>query len=181
MELMEFQFQQGLGSSSANPEAIAHLFRGDFAGRRTFSSSRRTPRSESAVVRLEFDEVVDRIKRGDRLTPQDAVSAFNLGFAHRTLGRWLDSAEAFTTALEFTAKSDEKHRDYNLAAIHFMRGYSYGSLASKQKGRDARKNLERAKADYLKALDLKKDYMLVYCHLGVLYSVQRRWQEMPLL
>src|SRR5258707_9139318 len=180
MELMEFQFQQRLGSSGANPGAIAHLFRGDFAGQRMFSSSKRTPRSEAIsastlkkptkVVRLEFEEVVDRIKRGDQLTPQDAVSAFNLGFAHRTLGRWLDSVEAFTAALEFTTKSDEKHRCHNLAAIHFMRGYSYGSLASKQKGRDARKNFERAKADYLKALDLKKDYMLVYCHLGVLYA-----------
>ncbi len=187
MGMMEFQFQQRLGSSSANLGTVAHLFAGDFAGRRMFLPSKRTPKSKSSVahtrnkptgvVRLEFDEVVNRIKRGDQLTPQDAISAFNLGFAYRTLGRWLDSVEAFTTALEFMAKSDDKHREYNLATIHFMRGYSYGSLATKQKGGEARKNLESAKADYLKALNLKKDYMLVYCHLGVLYSVQRRWQE----
>lgn len=121
MELMEFQFQQGLGSSSASPGAIAYLFRGDFAGQRMFSSSKRAPTLKSkvahagnkstAVVRLEFEDVVDRIKRGEHLTPQDVGSAFNLGFAHRRLSRWLDSAEAFTTALEFTAKSDEKYRN----------------------------------------------------------------------
>src|SRR5260370_40085693 len=47
MELMEFQFQQELGSSTANPGTIAHLFRGDFAGQRMFSSSKRRPRSEA--------------------------------------------------------------------------------------------------------------------------------------
>jgi tetratricopeptide (TPR) repeat protein len=58
-----------------------------------------------------------------------------------------------------------------------MRGYAYASLAIKQEGNEAQPNFEKAENDYLEALKLKKDYMLVHCYLGVLYGTQSRWQE----
>jgi tetratricopeptide (TPR) repeat protein len=64
-----------------------------------------------------------------------------------------------------------------LAAAYYMRGYAYASLASKQEGVEACQNFEKAERDYLEALRLKKDYMLVYCYLGVLYGTQGRFDE----
>jgi tetratricopeptide (TPR) repeat protein len=58
-----------------------------------------------------------------------------------------------------------------------MRAYAYASLASKQEGEEARQNFEKAERDYMEAVRLKKDYMIVYCYLGVLYGTQGRFGE----
>lgn len=124
-----------------------------------------------------MEDVVARLKRGEHLTPNDASAAFNLGWAYRTLGRWADAVEAFSKAVEFFEQMRGKHRDHNLAAAYYMRAYAYASLASKQEGEEARRNFEKSERDYLEAVRLKKDYMIVYCHLGVLYATQGRFGE----
>lgn len=136
-----------------------------------------TEPDEVESVRFEFDDVVARLKRGEQLTPLDAGAAFNLGWAYRTLGRWADAADAFSKAVEFFRQTEGKHHDHNLAAAYYMRGYAYASLASKQEGEEASQNFEKAERDYLEALRLKKDYMLVYCYLGVLYGTLGRLDE----
>jgi tetratricopeptide (TPR) repeat protein len=128
-------------------------------------------------VHLELEDVVARLKRGEHLTPNDAVAAFNLGWAYRTLGRWADAVDAFSKAVEFFEQMKGRHRDHNLAAAYYMRAYAYASLASKQEGEEARRNFEKSEQDYLEAVRLKKDYMIVYCHLGVLYATQGRFSE----
>jgi tetratricopeptide (TPR) repeat protein len=133
--------------------------------------------TEADSVHLEFDEVVDRLKRGERLVPRDAGSAFNLGWAYKTLGKWAEAGDAFTKSIEFLDQDEGKHRNLNLATAYYMRGYAYASLASKQEGNAPQENFKKAERDYLEALKLKKDYMLVYCYLGVLYGVQERWGE----
>ncbi len=115
--------------------------------------------------------------RGLSLTPRDAGAAFNSGWAYRTLGRWAEAADAFSKAVEFFEQTEGKHRGHNLAASYYMRAYAYASLASKKEGEEARHNSEKAERHYLEALKLKKDYMLVYCHLGVLYGTQGRFDE----
>lgn len=132
---------------------------------------------EAESVYLELEDVTARLKRGEHLTPLDAGSAFNLGWAYRTLGRWVDAVDAFSKAIEFFEQTEGKHRDNNLAATYYMRGYAYASLASKQEGVEASQNFEKAERDYLETLRLKKDYMLVYCYLGVLYGTQGRFDE----
>lgn len=186
---MELQLQQRFGSTSANLGEMANLPPSLFsdqgkqtstkkAARAAFAGARKRPRStDSESVHLEFDEVIDHLKRGEHLTPNDAVAAFNLGWAYKRLGRWAESADAFTKAIEFLSQVEDKYRNLNLATTYYMRGYAYASLATKQEGDEARQNFEKAEGDYLEALKLKKDYMLVYCYLGVLYGVQSRWRE----
>lgn len=137
----------------------------------------RTKTEKAESVNLELEDVVARLKRGEHLTPNDAVAAFNLGWAYRTLGRWADAVDAFTKAVEFFEQMQGKHRDHNLAAAYYMRAYAYASLASKQEGEEARRNFEKSEQDYLEAVRLKKDYLIVYCHLGVLYATQGRFSE----
>ncbi len=184
---MEMQLHQTFGSTSVplgmNPPP------GLFAGMWKPAPSKKPAESVSAdsrdrakpdkaeSVRLELDDVVDRLKRGEQLTPNDASAAFNLGWAFRTLGKWADAVDAFSKAVEFFEQTKGKHRDQNLAAAYYMRGYAYSSLASKQEGEEARQNFEKAERDYLEAVRLKKDYMIVYCHLGVLYGTLRRFGE----
>lgn len=184
---MEMQLQQTFGSTSVplgmNPPP------GLFAGLWKPASSKKAAESVSAGVRdraktdkaesvnLELEDVIARLKRGEHLTPNDAVAAFNLGWAHRTLGRWADAVDAFTKAIEFFEQMQGKHRDHNLAASYYMRAYAYASLGSKQEGEEARRNFEKSEQDYLEAVRLKKDYMIVYCHLGVLYATQGRFGE----
>jgi tetratricopeptide (TPR) repeat protein len=133
--------------------------------------------NDAESVHLELEDVVARLNRGERLTPRDAGAAFNLGWAYRTLGRWADAADAFSKAIEFFEQMEGKHRAHNLAATYYMRAYAYASLASKQEGEEARQNFEKAEQDYLEAVRLKKDYMIVYCYLGVLYGTQGRFDE----
>jgi tetratricopeptide (TPR) repeat protein len=132
---------------------------------------------EAESAHLELEDVVARLKRGEHLTPRDAAAAFNLGWAYRTLGRWAEAADAFSKAVEFFEQTEGRHRDHNLAATYYMRGYAYASLASKQEGEEARQNFEKAEWDYIEAVRLKKDYMIVYCYLGVLYGTQGRFDE----
>lgn len=146
-----------------------------FADYRRRSSERKESKKRS--TNLSFEELVDHIKRGHHLTPNNADSAFNLAFAYKTLGKWSESAEAGTTALELYSKADEPDPTLKLAATYFLRGYAYASLGVKQEGDEALRNFEKAESDYLKALDLKSDYMMVYCYLGVLYAEQERWAE----
>lgn len=186
---MELQLRQGLGSPTADIGVLANLPHGLFAGRRKPTSSTKSAKPSSVATpgqttppaaesaRLQIEEVVDRLKRGQHLTPNDAVAAFDLGWAYRTLGRWAESADAFTKAIEFLAEAEDKYRDLNLATAYYMRGYAHASLATKQKEDDKRRNFEKAENDYLQAIKLKKDYMIVYCYLGVLYGVEERWGE----
>lgn len=186
---MELHLRQGFGSPSADFGMAAHLPPGLFAGRRKLTSSRKSGASSSVATpgraapsvvestRLQLEEVVERLKRGQSLTPNDAVAAFDLGWAYRTLGRWAESAATFTKAIEFLARAEDRYRDLNLATAYYMRGYAHASLAVKQEGDDKRRNFEKAENDYLQALKLKKDYMIVYCYLGVLYGMQERWIE----
>lgn len=181
------QFQQSFDSPSADLGVLAtNLSRGIFDHRPVSNSEEETPDSAGAYesggstvhVNLELEDVVAHIKKGDHLTPNDALAAFNLGVAYKVLGRWAESAEAFTKALDFLAKlDDDEYHNRNLATTYYMRGYAYASLATRQEEEEARRNFERAERDYLEALELKKDYMLVYCYLGVLYGVQSRWDE----
>lgn len=179
------ELQQKFGSPTADLGAVALLSSGSFTDleRRAATKSRagstsvRKPTGSSDHVNLQFEEVVKYLKRGAHLTPRDPVAAFNLGYAYKTLGRWKESADAFTKTLEFLVQTDDKYRTRNLATTYYMRGYAYASLATKQEGDEAQQNIEKAESDYLEALKLKKDYMLVYCHLGVLYGTQSRWKE----
>ena len=184
---MEMQLQQTFGSTSVTLGMSPPP--GLFAGLRRPVSSKKPAEFVSAgtrdhaklgkaeSVRLELDDVVARLKRGEQLTPNDAVAAFNLGWAYRTLGRWAEAAHAFSKAVGYFEQMEGKHRDHNLAATYYMRAYAYASLASKQEGEEAQQNFERAERDYLEAVRLKKDYMIVYCHLGVLYGTQGRFSE----
>jgi tetratricopeptide (TPR) repeat protein len=169
---------------------MANLSPGQFAGGRRHTSSKkkadraasagtreRTQPASAESVHLQFEEVVERLKRGEKLTPRDAVAAFDLGWAYKTLGRWVESADTYTKALEFLAQAEDKYRDLNMATAYYARGYAYASLAAKQEGDEARQNSEKAERDFLEALKLNKDYMLVYCYLGVLYAEQGRWNE----
>lgn len=183
---MEMQLQQGFGSPLANLGAIISSSPGLFARQARGAHSKKGSRPGSAgarrtegtdVVHLRLEDVVERLKRGERLTPRDPVAAFDLGLAYKTLGRWAESADAFTRALEFLDHVEDKNRARNLATTYYMRGYAYASLATKQVGDEARLNFEKAENDYLEALKLKKDYMLVHCYLGVLYGTQSRWKE----
>jgi Flp pilus assembly protein TadD/predicted HTH domain antitoxin len=182
---MMLELRQQFGSPTADLGVVAYLSPGSFADlkrrattkSRTGSTSVRKSSVSSDHVNLQFEEVVQYLRRGAHLTPHDPVAAFNLGYAYKTLGRWKESADAFTKALEFLAQTDDKYRTRNLAITYFMRGYAYASLATKQEGDEARRDLEKAESDYLEVLKLKKDYMLVYCYLGVLYGMQSRWSE----
>jgi tetratricopeptide (TPR) repeat protein len=147
------------------------------AERDSTSTRNRAKPNEAESVHLELEDVIARLKRGEHLTPRDAGAAFNLGWAYRTLGKWADAADAFSKAIKFFEQTEGKHRDHNLAATYYMRGYAYASLASKQKDDDARRNFEKAEQDYLEAVRLKKDYMIVFCYLGVLYGTQGRFGE----
>jgi tetratricopeptide (TPR) repeat protein len=181
------QLQQTFGSTSVplgmNPPP--GLFAGQWratpskraAGPVSASTRNRAEPDEAETVQLELEDVVARLKRGERLTPRHAGAAFDLGWAYRTLGRWADAVDAFSKAIGFFKQTEGKYRDHNLAAAYYMRGYAYASLASKQEGEEARQNFEKAEQDYLEALRLKKDYMIVYCYLGVLYGTQGRFDE----
>src|SRR5947209_3364268 len=183
---MELQLE--FGSPSANLGVIANLPPGLFADRGHLPSRRASKRGAVGTqsrtsppagdhVHLEFEEVVDRIKRGQHLTPHDPVAAFNLGWAFKTMGRWAESAEAYTKTIEFLAQDESKYRNLNLSTAYYLRGYAYASLTLKQEGEEARQNFEKAERDYLEAIKLKKDSVLVYCYLGVLYGMQSRWVE----
>jgi tetratricopeptide (TPR) repeat protein len=186
---MEPQLQQRFGSPSANLGLAANLPPGQFAGLKSPTPAKKADRPGSAdthdrthhavtkSVHFQFEEVVERLKQGEKLTPRDAVAAFDLGWAYKTLGRWVEAADTFTKALEFLSQAEGKHRDLNMATAYYARGYVYGSLAAKQKGDEAQQNFEKAERDFLEALKLNKDYMLVYCYLGVLYGEQKRWDE----
>ena len=184
---MEMQLQQTFGSTSATlgmtppPGLFADLRRPASSKKAAESvsvgSRDRAKPDKAESVHLELEDVVARLKRGEHLTPNDAVAAFNLGWAYRTLGRWADAVEAFSKAVEFFEQMEGKHRDHNLAAAYYMRAYAYASLASKQEGEEARQNFEKSERDYLEAVRLKKDYMIVYCYLGVLYGTQGRFDE----
>lgn len=176
------ELQQKFGLPEADLGAAAHLFSGSFADlrrdtNRSHSAIERSSSESSSHVHLQFEEVVEHLKQGKHLTPRDAVAAFNLGYAYKTLGRWAKSAETFTKALEFLAETDDKYRNRNMATTYYMRGYAYASLGTKLEGDEAQLNFEKAEHDYLEALRLNKEYMLVYCYLGVLYGMQGRWSE----
>jgi tetratricopeptide (TPR) repeat protein len=158
----------GLGRSTSSKRA---------AERGSSSTRNRAKPDEVEAVHLELEDVIARLKRGEHLTPHDAGAAFNLGWAYRRLGRWADAVDAFSKAIEFFKQTEGKHRDHNLAATYYMRGYAYASLASKQKDEEARRNFEKAERDYLEAVRLKKDYMIVFCYLGVLYGTQGRFHK----
>lgn len=184
---MELQLE--FGSPSANLGVIGNLPGGLFidrknlipsmkAGKRNAASTNdRVRTSDVEFAHLEFEEVVGYLKRGDHLTPRDTVAAFNLGWAFKTLGRWAESAEAYTKTIEFLAQDESKYRNLNLSTAYYLRGYAYASLTLKQEGDEARQNFEKAERDYQEALKLKKDSVLVYCYLGVLYGMQGRWND----
>jgi tetratricopeptide (TPR) repeat protein len=184
---MELQLE--FGSPSANLGVMTNLPAGIFINRGKLISSKKPGKHDAASTRkrtgptprenvhLEFEDVVKRLKRGEHLTPHDVVAAFNLGWAFKTLGRWAESAKAYTKTIEFLDQDESKYRNLNLSTAYYLRGYAYASLTLKQKGEEARQNFEKAERDYLEAIKLKKDLVLVYCYLGVLYGMQGRWVE----
>jgi tetratricopeptide (TPR) repeat protein len=179
------EFQQQFNSPSANLELIANLHPLSFAdarrrtavGKASKAGSPSTHSNADSSTHLSFEEVIDHLKRGYQLTPNDADSAFNLVAAYKQLGRWAEATEAGTIALELYAKTDDPNRATKEAATYFLRGYAYASMGVKQEGDEAHRNFEKAESDYLKALELQRDYMMVYCYLGVLYAEQQRWKE----
>jgi tetratricopeptide (TPR) repeat protein len=185
---MEFQLQQRFGSPAANLGLMANLHPRQSTGRMipvppekldssTAAGTHDRAHSTAEPAHLQFEDVVERLKRGEKLTPRDAVAAFDLGWAYKTLGRWVESADTYTKALEFLAEADSKYRDLNMATAYYARGYAYASLAAKQGRDEAKQTREMAERDFLEALRLNKDYALVYCYLGVLYGEQGRWGE----
>jgi tetratricopeptide (TPR) repeat protein len=175
------ELQQKVGVPGVDLGGLTLSFPSSFlrSSQRRSSAARPPKRKLSDSVQhkhLGFEEVLARLKRGQHLTPNDAAAAFNLGLAYKWLGRWTDSANAFTVTLTFLGELDDKDSAQNLATVYFGRGYAYASQATKHEGR-ARSLFEKAEADYLKALQLKNDYAEVYCYLGVLYDLQHRWAE----
>jgi tetratricopeptide (TPR) repeat protein len=175
------EVQQKIGMQEVDLGALTLSFPSSFSRspQRRSSAARLPKRKLSDSVEhkhLHIEEVLARLKRGQHLTPNDAIAAFNLGLAYKWLGRWMDSANAFTVTLTFLDKVNDKDNTQNLATVYFWRGYAYASEATKHWGR-ARSLFEKAEADYFKALQLKSDYAEVYCYLGVLYDLQERWTE----
>lgn len=175
------ELHQKLGVPGIDLGALTVSFPSSFSRSRQPRSSTVRPNERKSSDSLEhkylqFEEVLARLKRGQHLTPNDAVAAFNLGLAYKWLGKWMDSADAFTTTLAFLRRMNDEHRTQNLATVYFGRGYAYASEATKHGGK-ARALLKKAETDYLKALQLKSDYTEVYCYLGVLYDLQKRWTE----
>ncbi|MEJ7654705.1 MAG: tetratricopeptide repeat protein, partial [Chloroflexia bacterium] len=123
-DVMEVQFQQNFDSPSAELGVLAtNPSSGLFSGYSPVSDSEEAEIYYSTI--LDLEEIVVRLKQGDHLTPNDVVAAFDLGVAYKMLGRWAESAEAFTMTLEFSDKIDDEHRKRNLAMTYYMRDYAY--------------------------------------------------------
>jgi tetratricopeptide (TPR) repeat protein len=141
-----------------------------------FSAARGGSKSVSHT-HLSTNEIIEHLKRGDRLDPNDADSYLPLAQAHIQLGNWNEAIRVSTAAADLFSTGDEQQRETKMAVAYFFRGYSHASLARKLEREEKLRNLQLSESDFREAIRLNEDFVSAYCYLGVLLATQNRWDE----
>lgn len=126
---------------------------------------------------LSTKEIIEHLKRGDHLAPDDADSYLPLAQAHIQLGNWKEAIRTCTAAVNLFSKGDDSQRETKLAISYFFRGYARASLARKLEGEEKLRHLQLSESDFREATRLNEDFVSAYCYLGVLFATRDRWDE----
>jgi tetratricopeptide (TPR) repeat protein/predicted HTH domain antitoxin len=134
----------------------------------------------SRIIRT-VRRVVEHFEDALRTHPHDPDSYLDLAIAYNLLCKWDELIVVSTKAIALYDQSTNPDRTVKAVVAHFLRGYAYASLASRQRDKEgedvALDDLNRAVADLEEAVKLKEDYSYPYYYLGALYSDLRRWME----
>jgi tetratricopeptide (TPR) repeat protein len=126
---------------------------------------------------LSIKGIIEHLKQGHHLTPDDADAYLPLVQAHIQLGNWKEAIDLSAAAADLFSRGEDPQRDTKMAVAYFFRGYARASVARKLEGEKKLINLKLSEEDFLEAIGLREDFVSAYCYLGVLLATQERWDE----